>query len=97
MRNIMKKHGHDVKSCSAAFNSNMVYVVVCTDLHYAYGPYVSPVDAVYIAKILNEQQGGCSYLPVPLIVDERYSSFSIIQGPSPSSTPSTPRREEGYL
>jgi len=44
-----------------------MWVVVCTDLHVANGPYQSPTDALMIAKRMTKESN-CVFIPVPLLL-----------------------------
>lgn len=39
------------------------YVVVCTDLHRAVGPFLGKATATKVARAMTDE-GGCVYLPV---------------------------------
>ncbi len=47
-----------------------MYIVACTDLHAAMGPYLSMKQALKVAKrATNEDPGQCVYMPVPFLFE----------------------------
>ena len=42
-----------------------IYVVVCSEFHGAYGPFLRPdMAAQYARRLTDESQTGCVYIPV---------------------------------
>lgn len=63
---------------------NSLFVVACTDLHYAYGIVLGLESATKLARILTDKSE-CVFLPVPLIT----LGAADLRGQLSSKTPDT--------
>ena len=53
-------------------NPNDIFVVVCTDFHVAYGPFVGAEVAFEAAENLTHKEGGtCRFIPMPFVFQGR--------------------------
>ena len=76
-------------------NMPKLYVVVCTDLHVAFGPYADPQEALFKASRLTSVTE-CTYAPVLLQLDQE--SQGVVAGVHTYPAPDDWRKSHhGYL
>jgi hypothetical protein len=73
------------------------WVVCCSDMHHAVGPFMIEQMALDMAKILTAK-GGCVYIPVPLEVEAQViPSSPTSKSEVEESVFDTRNKDRGYL
>lgn len=75
-----------------------LYVVTCTDLHYARGPIVGLDLAIDVARAMNGADTRCMYVPVPFIpmTEGHLKALAHLDRPDPGAN-GHPYNPKGYL